>query len=194
MAHARSTMSTDLAPPPADRYPSGRRADPRRRAASVRGACLAAAIGLGGCRVGPDYTTPHADVPDAWLDAKTRSATPADTNARWWSSFGDPALDALVERAFAQNLSLRLAGLRVIQTRALRGIAVGQFFPQTQAVAGQASDSRVSKNTPQGLGDRSYSDDSIGLQAAWGVDFWGRFRRSIESAGPGRGAAAAAAD
>src|SRR5260221_3057019 len=182
MAHARSEMSTDLAPPPADRYPSGRRADPRRRAASVRGACLAAAIGLGGCRVGPDYTTPHADVPDAWLDAKTRSATPADTNARWWSSFGDPALDALVERPFAQTLSLRLAGLRVIQTRALGGIAVGQFCPQTQAVAGQGYNNRVSKDAPQALGDRSISDYSVGLEAAWELDFWGRFRRGIESA------------
>jgi len=170
----------DRAPLPAARHPPRGRAEQRRYRAITLGACLAASIGIGGCKVGPDYTTPHADVADAWLDMRTETATRPDP--RWWTTFGDPTLDALVERAFAQNLTLREAGLRVIQERALRGIAVGQFFPQMQAVTGQASQNRISKNTPQGLGDRSYNDESIGLQATWELDFWGRFRRGIESA------------
>ncbi|MCI0585321.1 MAG: efflux transporter outer membrane subunit [Planctomycetes bacterium] len=141
-------------------------------------ACLA---GAGGCRVGPDYAPPKADVPDAWLDFKAGAASRPDEDARWWTRFGDPTLDALVERAIAQNLTLRQAGLRVLQARALRGIAVGQFFPQTQAATAQASTNRVSENSPQGLLDRSFGDYSVGLEAAWELDFWGRFRRGIES-------------
>ncbi len=152
--------------------------DPTHEAAVVLAACLAVSIGGSGCMVGPDYTPPRAEVSDAWLDIEARS----DEDARWWRNFGDPTLDSLVEQAIGQNLTLRQAGLRVIQARALRGIAVGQFFPQTQAATGQASINSVSENSPQGLGDQSYRDYSIGLEAAWELDFWGRFRRGIEAA------------
>ncbi len=151
---------------------------PSRLEAIALSACLA---GAGGCRVGPDYAPPNADVPDAWLDFKAGASGRPDEDARWWTRFGDQTLDALVERAIAQNLTLRQAGLRVLQARALRGIAVGQFFPQTQAATAQASYNRVSENSPQGLLDRSFGDYSVGLEAAWELDFWGRFRRGIES-------------
>src|ERR1700741_2117059 len=141
--------------------------------------CLACS-GLSGCLVGPDYTTPEAEVPDAWLDLQGQATDSSDTP--WWQNFEDPTLDSLVDRAISQNLTLQQAGLRVIQARALRGIAVGQFFPQTQVVAGQASHTWVSENSPQGLGDLSYEDYSIGLEAVWELDFWGKFRRGIESA------------
>lgn len=132
--------------------------------------------------VGPNYQRPIAAVSDTWLDLKTPTTAPANTGATWWTTFNDPVLDALVEQARTQNLTLRQAGLRVIQARALRGVAVGQFFPQSQALTGQASSNRVSRNSPQGQGDRSYSDYSVGLEAAWELDFWGKFRRGIESA------------
>ena len=143
---------------------------------------LLASICITGCKVGPNYRRPRADVADTWLDVKTPATKPQADDARWWNTFNDPALSALVERALAQNLTLRQAGLRVIQARALRGVAVGQFFPQSQAVTGQATNNRISKNGPQGFGDRAFSDYSVGLEAAWELDFWGKFRRGIESA------------
>src|SRR5262249_2296981 len=45
-----------------------------------------------------------------------------------------------------------------------------------------ATKNYFSKNSPQGLLDHSYSDYSLAFQAAWELDFWGRFRRGIESA------------
>jgi NodT family efflux transporter outer membrane factor (OMF) lipoprotein len=141
-------------------------------------------FGVAGCKVGPDYTRPTSNVSDTWLDIKSRTTNRADDNAVWWKAFNDPALNRLIDQAVTQNLTLRQAGLRVIQARALRGIAVGQFFPQSQAGTGQASNNRVSKNSPAGAApaDRSYRDYSVGLEAAWELDFWGKFRRGIESA------------
>jgi NodT family efflux transporter outer membrane factor (OMF) lipoprotein len=151
-------------------------------------------LSVAGCLVGPDYQTPHADVADAWMDVKTPASGPTSANApgdarqdsrqdvRWWSTFRDPILDALIEHAVVQNLTLREAGLRVIRARALRGIAVGEFFPQSQAATANVSDNRISKNSPRGIADRSYSEYSLGLEAAWELDFWGKFRRGIESA------------
>jgi len=144
--------------------------------------CLAASLGMTGCMVGPNYSRPRADVTEGWLDIKSPATSRANDNATWWRTFNDPALTALVEQALKQNLTLRQAGLRVIQARALRGVAVGQFFPQSQAGTGSISNNRVSKNSPQAFGDRSFRNLSLGLEAAWELDFWGKFRRGIESA------------
>src|SRR5204862_1491678 len=106
---------------------------------------VAAATALGGCKVGPNYATPSAPVANSWLEIKTSAEFKPDDYATWWQTFNDPVLDSLVAQAMNQNLTLRQAGLRVIQARAQRGIAVGQFFPQSQAATGQATQNQISK-------------------------------------------------
>jgi NodT family efflux transporter outer membrane factor (OMF) lipoprotein len=140
---------------------------------------LVGALGLGGCTVGPDYQRPDATLNEAWQAVSTATA---ETNARWWESFNDPQLTSLVEAALAQNLTLRAAGLRVLEARAARGIAVGQFFPQQQSIFGDLTGQELSQNDVGAGGDRSFWTDSLGIQAAWELDFWGKFRRGIEAA------------
>ena len=60
-------------------------------------------------------------------------------NLEWWTVFNDPVLNRLVETARSQNLTLRSAGLRVLQANAQLGIATGRKFPQVQQVTGSAS-------------------------------------------------------
>ena len=103
----------------------------------VLGAITAAVLvmALGGCMVGPDYKRPPAEVNDSWLESSpTISDEPAEIR-EWWTSFNDPVMTALVNKAYEQNLTLRAAGLRVIQARAARGISVGEFFPQEQRIS-----------------------------------------------------------
>jgi outer membrane protein TolC len=91
-----------------------------------------ASLGLVGCTVGPDYVRPEAGVNPSWIEsAPTLQEEPAEIR-EWWTAFNDPVLTRLVHEAYEQNLSLRAAGLRVIQARAARGVAVGYFFPQEQ--------------------------------------------------------------
>jgi NodT family efflux transporter outer membrane factor (OMF) lipoprotein len=142
----------------------------------------ASAILLAGCMVGPDYERPDVDVNDAWTAAMEDRATAAETDERWWESFGDPTLTALIDQAYAQNLTLRSAGLRVLEARAARGIAVGRFFPQLQEAFGSVNANQRSDNEAGSLGDSSFNDADIGIQAAWELDFWGKFRRGIEAA------------
>lgn len=140
----------------------------------------AAVLASGACRVGPDYARPSAPVNDAWLE-DARSESPTTPTAAWWETFGDPTLDALVKSARESNLSLRAAGLRVLEARARRGIAVGEFFPQLQEAVGGVSSSWPSENGPAPLPDDAFSEASIGVQAAWELDFWGKYRRAIAS-------------
>lgn len=137
---------------------------------------------LGGCMVGPNYQTPDAAVNDAWLGDTASVARAQAVTTRWWETFNDSTLTALVQSAYNQNLTLRQAGLRVLEARAARGVAVGRMFPQYQDAVGGIGGNQLSENTPSGTGDRSFWSASMGLEAAWELDFWGKFRRGVESA------------
>jgi outer membrane protein, multidrug efflux system len=90
---------------------------------AARGIALLA-FAFPGCTVGPDYQRPELPVPDryAGVGATTQPAARAVDVARWWTSFNDPTLDALIDRAVASNLDLRLATARLREARALRGV------------------------------------------------------------------------
>lgn len=133
--------------------------------------------------VGPNYERPEAALNESWLDQPENGAEQAAADARWWESFSDPTLTSLVMSAYRQNLSLKAAGLRVLEARASRGVAVGRFFPQTQAAVGSLANQQLSANdAAAGAGDRSFATDGVGFEAAWELDFWGKFRRGIEAA------------
>ncbi len=154
----------------------------------VRVLLLLTAIALisSGCTLlGPDFVRPEAPVADNWIDPETPAIQhdPADFSD-WWQVFDDPVLDTLVQSAYQQNLSLQIAGLRVLEARAELGLATGSLYPQTQQAAGDLSRVQLSKNSPNispGI-DRFYDLASVGFDAAWELDFWGRFRRAVESA------------
>jgi outer membrane protein TolC len=103
----------------------------------------------------------------------------------WWTVFHDPMLNRLIRTAYDQNLSLVSAGTRVLQARAELGVAIGEFYPQIQQGNGSVTYIRPSHadTTQFPLGVRqNFWRDSLGLTVNWELDFWGKFRRAIESA------------
>jgi NodT family efflux transporter outer membrane factor (OMF) lipoprotein len=140
-----------------------------------------------GClKVGPDFAKPGATVMPKWLEAEgyKQVSTQAEDYRDWWRSFNDPVLDKLVQTAYQQNLSLRIAGVRVLAARAQLGVAVGSLYPQSQQGAGQATKTRISETSPLASPGSpvGYWSSQIGLTASWEIDFWGKFRRAVESA------------
>jgi NodT family efflux transporter outer membrane factor (OMF) lipoprotein len=143
---------------------------------------------LGSCAVGPSFTTPQATVAQSWrAQSDPRIATQAAPDSLWWKVFDDSALDRLVELARLQNLPLQIAGLRIVEARAQLGIATGLQFPQTQAIIGSAEANGLSKNTPVGsvLPHNHFADYVLGFDAAWEIDFWGKYRRGVEAQSAG---------
>jgi NodT family efflux transporter outer membrane factor (OMF) lipoprotein len=135
--------------------------------------------------VGPDFTRPPAKISEIWLEAgDQRLKTGSAEYRNWWRVFDDPVLDQLIARAYQENLSLKIAGVRVLEARAQLGIATGGLFPQTQQAFGSLQYNRVSERAPQAFSSSNfnYRQSEIGLQASWELDFWGKFRRAIESA------------
>jgi len=136
-----------------------------------------------GCAIGPDYERPPVQTSTSWVDAKNpKLKDRADDNSAWWKVFGDPVLEKLVDTAYAQNLTLRQAGLRVLEARAFRGVAAADFFPQVQSAFFDYSRQNLSANNAFVPPNRYFNAHSIGLEAVWEVDVWGKFRRGIESA------------
>ncbi len=141
-----------------------------------------------GLEVGPKYTPPPTPVAEHWIDyqrPQEQGQTQSTELKQWWRVFNDPVLNSLVSDAYRQNLSLRVAGERISEGRALRGIAVGNLFPQNQNMAGSYSANKVSgqsANASHADPNEWFSQTELGFNMNWELDFWGHFRRSIEAA------------
>lgn len=135
-----------------------------------------------GFRVGPNYGRPEAPVASQWIDYANPRDEGGETDlSRWWQVFNDPVLDQLVEAAYDQNLSLRVAGARILEARAQRQIAAGNLWPQFQEVFGDYSRNKLSSATANPPPELWFSNWETGFNLAWELDFWGRFRRAIEA-------------
>lgn len=130
--------------------------------------------------VGPEFVKPEVDLLPGWSGAGRDGleASPIE-QPQWWRDFNDPLLNQLIEIAWRQNNSLEIAGLRVLEARAQLGIAQGNRYPQSQLAAGDATYTSPANNFGGGSNFWQYG---IGASASWEIDFWGRFRRGIESA------------
>jgi len=141
--------------------------------------------------VGPEFVKPEVELPAEWSAAAENGleASPVK-QPQWWRVFNDPVLDKLVETAWQQNNTLEIAGLRVLEARAQLGIAQGRLYPQSQLAAGSSTYTSAANN----VGGSNFWQHGIGASASWEIDFWGRFRRGIESADAAYMASVAARD
>jgi len=175
---------------------------------------LIGGLTLTGCSLTPSMPSPEAeqDLPERFEAAPSDTTLPAaaaDTArydaTRWWTTFDDPALSALVDTALAANLDLDVARARLDELAAQFRIARAPLFPSVTANA-QGNYQNQPANTGIGgaIGGGGGGEDSSGddgqqppgdgqqqqqfadrfefttYQATLGVsyelDFWGRVR------------------
>jgi NodT family efflux transporter outer membrane factor (OMF) lipoprotein len=138
------------------------------------------------CVVGPDYSKPEVVTPPVYKEAGAWvAATPSDTapKGKWWQAFNDPVLNELMEQVDVSNQTLAAAEARYRQARAAVEGARAGLFPVVGASAG-ATRSRAGEGS-------TVSRYSVGLDARWEIDLWGRVRRLVEAARAGEEASAA---
>ena len=163
-------------------------------------------ISVVSCAVGPNYRTPQLPTPGEYAahSATPPQAAPAAVPlepATWWRALNDPELDSLIERAVKANPDLQIALDRL---QAARTVAIGTWssvLPAAEASAGggrgtgsdlgrgRASQQLVSAESGTGL---TQVNLLAGFDAAWQLDFFGKYRREIEAARADAQAAAAA--
>ena len=152
---------------------------------------------LGGCSLAPDFKLPAMDLPDWWSNAgaEPRPAAEMDTLVPpppWWKAFGVPELDALEAAALANNHDLKAALARIAQAEAQFAIAGGPMLPtvglsasdqvlrRSSASATSTSSTSSSRTSKPGVASHSYQGS---VSASYELDFWGKNRAAIESAG-----------
>ncbi len=138
-----------------------------------------------GCVVGPDYEPPVTTMPDVWHQRAARGIAEGEAPLQtWWRVLDDPLLEELIVRAERANLDLRQAVERIREARARLRVVGGDKVPSVN-VSGDASRSQASDNgvsSPPVGGFDASSLYNAGFDAVWELDFFGRIRRSIESA------------
>lgn len=166
-------------------------------------ATAAAAVMIGGCTVGPNYTPPEVAVPDRFSSVKGQPGdgiTPLDISKpaaeiergpvadlkTWWRGFQDPTLDQLIDRAVAGNLDLRVAEARIREARALLGVERSGWFPTIDARGGVTRSRQSQSGSGFGVGGTGRSSESTlwvaGFDAGWEIDVFGGTRRAVEAA------------
>ena len=144
-----------------------------------------AVLALSGCAaVGPDYEPPETEVPDQWQQALADDMAAGQPKLlRWWEELDDQKLVDLIARAREGNPGLKEAVARLREARGLRAISAGERVPDVNL------DGRITRNRtseafiPPTIDFERYNTFyEIGPSVSWELDFWGRVRRSIESA------------
>lgn len=134
-----------------------------------------------GCAVGPDYKAPAIPPPASFHQTATLPTVATEPESRWWRNFGDPVLDDLVASALARNHDLRIARARLTEARALRRGALWALGPE--AAAGGRFDRRRLSEVEGGAPGAPVGETwSVGFDAAWELDLFGRNRRRAEAA------------
>ena len=150
-----------------------------------------AALALQACTtLGPDYQEPEVEWLDEWQTDLYGQAITTDTTEEdldfWWQAFNDPVLNGLIETAREENRTLQIAALAIVQSRALLGIATSSQYPQQQQLSGSWARTDSWPTEGNNSGDRSdLNSYNAGFNVGWELDFWGRYRRGIESADAG---------
>jgi len=146
---------------------------------------LLAALVLAGCATPPpialDLPTPAQYKEDVKPSAD-RAAAPAaagqPADARWWTVFRDPQLDAMVARAAERNTDVQQAAARLAQARALAREVDSERAPQVGLGASASRGAGIDKVQ----GTRPASLFTAGLGASWELDLFGRLAGASRAA------------
>ena len=150
--------------------------------------------------VGPNYKTPDSKVEKGWVTHKAASPKPyGESEMFWWKKFDDPTLVKLVEIAYENNPTLQSAGVSILQERALLDRSIGNLLPQQQGISGgynftylpqlgnvgqngavNGALNQLVNNSLSSINPFNVSNQFF-FNSSWEIDFWGKYRRKIES-------------
>jgi len=153
--------------------------------------CFMLMLVLAGCRLGPKYARPNVDAPGSFRGQapeleKTAAASPSTPAAtaslgdeKWWTVFQDEQLQKLIRTALVNNYDARIAAERVVAARAQLGITHADQLPTLGA-----SGTWTSVRSEQTSVSPVYRAESgqLALNAAWELDFWGKYKKATEAA------------
>lgn len=157
--------------------------NPRLPAAGLLLAALALSAGC--MKLGPEYARPQlAQPPAAGFQHSATGARAYLPQDRWWRTFGDADLNAMVERAVERNWDIKKAAARVMEVRAQFVSTRADRYPSL-GLEGKAQKQQTTETSGLPAAfflDRRYETLSLSLAASFELDLWGRLARAEEAA------------
>jgi len=174
----------------------------RRPRASVKSKAsaflLVLSSALAACGLGPRYQRHFLAVPSSWTESNTTRHLKSEIDEKWWLSFADEQLDALVEKALAGAPTIAEAEARVREARALHLLAGGKLGPDVGSESSYSNSHLSSHGFSQDLISGSGTGQSqggqsafipgqsldlfeLGFDASWEVDLFGAKRRAVDA-------------
>ena len=138
-----------------------------------------------GCQVGPPYEPPLTEVTENWKNEQACEA-PNPTVCNWWEIFEDSTLDTLEEQALANNNDLYAALQRVIQARAMAGVAESALYPQLTLGPNYSNQDLLTKifiakpPIPPVLREHQITN-LLPLNLSYELDLWGELLSTYQS-------------
>ena len=149
----------------------------------LAGALCAFAVFLTGCTVGPNYKRPNTDAPTSFRQLTPEESAGASAQSlgdqKWWEVFQDEELQKLIRTALQQNYDARIAAARVLEAQAQVELARSNQLPNVN-VAGTGTGLRNPATGP--IPAYTFNYGRVTANAAWDLDFWGKYRRATEAA------------
>lgn len=146
----------------------------------------AAAAALSGCASVPNLGSAPtakriADYAAAQSLAAPSAPWPSDT---WWTAYGDPQLNQLIDEALAGAPDLAKAKARVRQAEAFRETAASTLGPHIAAMASVAETKQSYNNgIPKAIVPHGWNDTGLaGISLDWQLDFFGKNRALLAAA------------
>lgn len=123
---------------------------------------------------GPEYTRPDSPGKQQWSNAGSEeSPSSAAIEPDWWRNFGDPELNKLIDRALSESIDIRILAARIEVARAGISQAEAGALPTVSAIGGvdRFTHSQADNTTRY----------SLGAEASWELDIWGKIRKGVEA-------------
>jgi multidrug efflux system outer membrane protein len=126
---------------------------------------------------------PQQDAAHAELASDIKLARDGWPEARWWTLYGDPQLDKLIDQALRESPTVKIAATRISSAQAALATNRAEIGWQTDATA-TANRQRYSGNglLPAPIGGSYYNEDTLQARAQYGFDWWGKNRAQIAAA------------
>ncbi|HEY4139221.1 MAG TPA: efflux transporter outer membrane subunit [Casimicrobiaceae bacterium] len=132
---------------------------------------------LASCAIGPQYSPPALDVPDAFRDQVGVPTKESLADLSWWDVYRDPTLRDLLKTAVDQNRDIKIAAARVSEARAQAAIVRVAQFPQVNAdITGQRG--RVFQSGDYATGQLFSAEAQLSFE----LDLWGRLSSLSDAA------------
>ena len=121
-----------------------------------------------------EYQRPDSPTKSSWSREPAAVVSAADTiTPGWWREFRDPYLDALVTKAIAGNVDLRILAARTQVANAQIAEARAGALPILDLVAGASFE----KSTGQKL-SKQFNTAAV---VNWEIDIWGKIEKGVQA-------------